>query len=580
MKRLVALTALLTIVIVTALPGVASADTNDFVVTNFTADYYLTRADAQGQMRVVEQINVDLHDYNHGILRAIPTSYKGHSLHLRVNKVSSTSGAPSQYTTSGSNGNEVLKIGDPNRTVTGVQEYTIDYTMDNVITFYGDHDELYWNINGDQWSQPFTAVQATIHLPSGLLFSVRPPVCYAGSYGSTSRWCDISSPVPGVVSAQASNLGIGETLTVVVGFQKGYFKPMGFVDYVRDYWVQVAELVVPIAMLSGAGFVWWWRRGRDAKGTGVIIPQYDAPDNMSPLEVDGIMRFIVQPKALTAVIISLAIRKYIRIIERDNKKTFSLKKKAYSLQLLKKDWTQLSGWEQEIMFALFNRIEQGGEVDLAALATKLSSTANNVKKSVVAGLTTRGYFVSNPTKYASLGLLPAVALVWIFVPGALWLRVGFIAGAVIAAAFYHLSSARTALGVKAKEHILGLKLYLEVAEKERIQKLQSPDAPYMQSQPAPEKTVELFEKLLPYAMVLGVEEAWAKQFASIYINPPDWYTGNYQVFTVAYLMGSLNSGFAQSVQSSFSSPSSSSSSGFGGGGFAGGGGGGGGGGGW
>src|SRR5581483_4022998 len=524
MKRLAALAALLSIVIAVVLPGVASADANDFVVTNFAADYYLTRADAQGQMRVVEQINVNFHDYNHGILRAIPTSYKGHSLNLKINKVSSASGAPSQYTTSGSNGNEVLKIGDPNRTITGAQEYTIDYTMDNVIAFYGDHDELYWDVNGDQWSQPFTAVRATIHLPSGLRLSSHQPVCYAGSYGGYAQDCTIAANSSAVVS-QANEVASGQTLTVVLGLQKGYFKPMGFADYVRDYWVQVAELVVPIAVLGGAGFVWWWRRGRDAKGTGVIIAQYDAPDDMSPLEVYGIMHFTVQPKALTATIVGLAIRKYIRIIERDNKKTFSLKKKAYSLQLLKKDWTQLSGWEQEIMFALFNRIEEGGEVDLAALATKLSSTASNVKKSVVAGLTNRGYFVSNPTKYASLGLLPAAALVWIFVPGAVWLRVGFIAGAVMAAAFYHFSSARTAAGVRAKEHILGLKLYLQVAEKERIQKLQSPDAPYMQSQPAPEKTVELFEKLLPYAMVLGVEEAWAKQFASIYTNPPDWYTG-------------------------------------------------------
>ncbi|HEU4965879.1 MAG TPA: DUF2207 domain-containing protein [Candidatus Saccharimonadales bacterium] len=580
MKRFAAITAILMIVAGVALPGAASADVNDFVVTNFTADYYLTRADAQGQMRIVEQIAVDFHDYNHGILRAIPTSYRGHSLHLKLDKVSSTSGAPAQYSTSGSNGNLVLKIGDPNRTVTGNQEYTIDYTVDNVITFYGDHDELYWDINGDQWSQPFTAVQATVHLPSGLQLSGQRPVCYAGGYGSTSQRCSISATIPGVTSAQASNLGIGETLTVVLGFQKGYFKPMGFADYVRDYWVQAAELLVPIVVLGGAGFIWWFKRGRDAKGRGVIIPEYDAPDNMSPLEVDGIMRFTVQTKALTAVIISLAIRKYIRIIEQDNKKVLSLKKKTYSLQLLKKDWTQLSGWEQEIMFALFNRVEEGSKVDLAALATKLSSTANNVKKSVMAGLTSRGYFVSNPTKYASLGLLPAVALVWIFVPGALWLRIGCIAGAVIAAAFYHMSSARTVLGVQAKEHILGLKLYLEVAEKERIKKLQSPDAPYMQSQPAPAKTVELFEKLLPYAMVLGVEEAWAKQFASIYTTPPDWYAGHYQAFTVGYLMGSLNTGFAQSVQTSFASPSSSSGSGFGGGGFAGGGGGGGGGGGW
>ncbi|MGI0134005.1 MAG: DUF2207 domain-containing protein, partial [Candidatus Micrarchaeaceae archaeon] len=81
--------------------------------------------------------------------------------------------------------------------------------------------------------------------------------------------------------------------------------------------------------------------------------------------------------------------------------------------------------------------------------------------------------------------------------------------------------------------------------------------------------------LLPYAMVLGVEEVWARQFASIYTSLPDWYTGHYQAFTLGYLIGTLNTGFAQSVQTSFASPTSSNGSGFGGG-FAGGGGGGGG----
>jgi uncharacterized membrane protein len=96
---------------------------------------------------------------------------------------------------------------------------------------------------------------------------------------------------------------------------------------------------------------------------------------------------------------------------------------------------------------------------------------------------------------------------------------------------------------------------------------------------APKRTVELFEKLLPYAMVLGVEEAWAKQFENIYKTPPDWYQGNWSAFSAVYLTTSLNSGVQSAVNTAFSSPSSSSGSGFSGGG-SGGGGGGGGGGGW
>ena len=169
MKSLIRFTAAvcLAILLVAILPLQAHADVNDFVINDFTADYYLTRDDPQGQLHVVEQIDLTFSDFNHGILRALPDSYKGKSLKLQVNKVSSDSGAPNQYTTYGDSGNTVLKIGDPNKTVTGQQRYTIDYTMQNVITFYDDHDELYWDVNGNDWAQSFNNVKATFHFPEG-----------------------------------------------------------------------------------------------------------------------------------------------------------------------------------------------------------------------------------------------------------------------------------------------------------------------------------------------------------------------------------------------------------------------------
>jgi uncharacterized membrane protein len=133
--------------------------------------------------------------------------------------------------------------------------------------------------------------------------------------------------------------------------------------------------------------------------------------------------------------------------------------------------------------------------------------------------------------------------------------------------------------VDAREKIKGLKLYLETAEKDRIAMLQSPDAPYAAKSSEPKKTVELFEKLLPFAIVLGVENQWAKQFESIYTTPPDWYSGNWGAFSAVYLASSLG-GSMEAMGATFTPSGSSSSSGFGGGGFSGGGGGGGGGGGW
>ena len=129
--------------------------------------------------------------------------------------------------------------------------------------------------------------------------------------------------------------------------------------------------------------------------------------------------------------------------------------------------------------------------------------------------------------------------------------------------------ARTKKGVLVQEHILGLKQYLTVAEKDR-----------MAFHNAPEKNPQLFERLLPYAIALGVEKQWAEQFADMHMSSPSWYRGAGTDITPALLVTNI-SAFGDTAKSTFTSqPASSSSSGFGGGGFSGGGFGGGGGGSW
>ena len=495
MKRLAVLLAPLAVILALLTPGVASADVNDFTVTDFAADYYLTRADPQGQLRVVEKISVDFTDQNHGILRAIPEPYKGHSLRLHINKVSSDSGAPSQYTTYGDSGNEVLKIGDPNQTVTGNQEYTIDYTVQNVITFYPDHDELYWDVNGDQWQQPFDAASVTLHLPTGIHLWSRVPVCYTGRFGSTAQDCAVTTVDDALQAITTRPLNGNETLTLVAGFDKSFFQPMSWRDYVQDYWMVAAELLGPIVLLGGAGFFWWLKRGRDARGTGVIIPQYDAPDDMKAIEVGALADFRVESRDLTATLIDLAIRKFIKITEVDDTKLLT-KRKTYTLTLLNKDRAGLNNWERSILTAVFSGGDVGAVAKLDDLKAKLYATARSVKRSVDQSLTDRGYFVTNPTKFLAVPIVGVVIVAAIIVQVHLpiWLVAGIVAGAAIFAVFYHFMPARTAIGVAAKEHILGLKMYLEVAEKDRIAMLQSPNAPYTPKSAAPERTVGLFEK--------------------------------------------------------------------------------------
>lgn len=586
MKRLrLSLSGLLLTLALLAVPAAASADVNNFTVTSFKSDQTLSRNDPQGELRIVEEIKVDFTDNNHGILRAIPESYKSHSLQVTINSVSSASGAPARYKAIHSEeGNLVIKIGDPNRTVTGAQQYTIDYTVRNVITFYEDHDELYWDVNGDQWGQPFKNVSVTLRLPDGVS-RVREPVCYTGSYGENQSNCAIESTDPLVVRS-AGPLTPHQTLTYVMGFQKGYFRPSTTRENVGEYAKGLTGFFIPVILLGGAGFAFWRSRGRDPKGRGTIIPQYDAPDQMTPLQASTILDFQASNKALTATIVSLAVRGYLKIVESKQDLKFRKDRLSYSLQLVNADISRLDASETKLVKALFKDLKPGETVDINAKKNKLYETSSSIRASVKKQLTQNGYFRDNSLKSLSKSRL--VTLGWLVL---LFILIDFlvfegaavfgsIAGLLIFIVFALFINARTQKGVEAKEHLLGLKLYLDVAEKDRLQKLQAPDAAYAENAHEPVRTVELFEKLLPYAIVLGVERQWAEQFKDLYVSPPDWYAGNWTTFNAVYLTSTLNSGVGAAVDTAFTAPSSSSGSGFGGGGFSGGGGGGGGGGGW
>ncbi len=561
--------------VLAAAPSV-TADVNDFTVTNFTADYTLDNSDKQGKLHVVEHIAVYFNGQNHGLLRAIPKTYRGHSVRLNIDKVSSDSGAPTALKTTESNDNEVLRIGDPNRTVTGEQSYTIEYTVTDVIAFYQDHDELYWDINGDQWAQELQKVQAAIHLPDGLQ-AVR-QVCYAGSDGSDSQDCTVKTENQTVTAYTNRPLLPYQTLTTAVGFSKGYFAPATPMDWLRENYGHVIGVVVPPLLTFLYAFQRWRRGGKDLKGRGTIVPEYGPPDALTAAEVGVLSSYKFSSREASATIIDLAIRKYLRIIEATEDRLFK-DKKNYYFELLKPADSSLKSHELTILKALFPAQQAGEKIDLSYLKNKFYKTIRALQKSVPQSLVSDGYFATNPQK-AGRGLM-IFGFVLVVVAGVVhsWSSIGFAAAALIFFGFAVLMPKRTDKGVAAKDAIAGLKLYMETAEKDRIAMLQSPDAPYAAKTDAPQQTVQLFEKLLPYAMVLGVEQKWARQFEAIYTTPPDWYNGNWPAFSAVYLASSLDSSMV-AMASSFSAPGSSNSSGLGGGGSAGGGGGGGGGGGW
>ena len=158
--------------------------------------------------------------------------------------------------------------------------------------------------------------------------------------------------------------------------------------------------------------------------------------------------------------------------------------------------------------------------------------------------------------------------------------------------FARILKARTPAGRKAMDEIEGFRLYLSIAEKDRMNLLNPPD-----------RTPELFEKFLPYALALGVEQEWSEQFSEVFARMaaegtapeswrggyhPAWYMGDsLRGFNTGAFASNLGSSLSGAISSASVAPGSRSGFGgrggggsFGGGGGSGGGGGGGGGGGW
>lgn len=514
---------------------------------------------------VSEKIEYDFGDgQKHGMFRDIPIKYKarGGNYNLRISEISvaDEKGDLYNFSTSNAGQNIRIKIGDADKYVSGVKTYVISYKIGRAMNYFEGHDELYWNVTGNDWEVPIEKASAKISLFNGSEDGIE-RVCYQGKYGSSAS-CLISGDL-----FESQSLYPGEGLTVVFGFPKGIVqKPTAFQNFLAtllDNWILLLPVAVFFLMLY-----FWWKRGKDPKGRGTIIAQYDAPDEIKPIEVGTVIDNSSDNKDISAEIISLAVRGYLKITKIKEKKFLS--EANYELEKLKSEESLEDDFDVKLMNGLFGKKLK---VDLSDLKDKFYKKTGEINNLVCDSVVKRGYYSSNPNSmehlYVGIGVL--VALIGTIIFGKIFGTLGAIAVAisgVIIIVFGFLMPARTQKGVLAKEHIFGLKEYLRVAEKDRIK-----------FHNAPEKNPKHFEKLLPFAMVLGVEKEWAEQFKDIYKENPSWYSDPSGAnFNALLLANNLNS-FSTSANSTLTSNPSSASgggsgfSGGGGGGFGGGGGG-------
>ncbi len=511
-----------------------------------------------------ENIQYDFGDTErHGIYRDIPETHvrDNATYDYRLHPVAVTrDGSSEKYTTSHSNGNLELKIGNADQTINGAHAYAIRYETDRAYTFFPDHDELYWNVTGNEWNVAIEQAQFTYPLPAGTDIAQVNVVCYTGETGSQAADCTTAKTNGAVVVTATRVLEPNEGMTVVIGLPKGVIPEPTQTDRI---WMIVQDngvLAFPLLALILMGAL-WWTRGRDPQKR-TVVPEYEPPKDLTPALAAATMESSGTPpaRAVTATIIDMARRGYLKI-RFGEKKHLIGKEQTYTF-VKAKPADGLADYEREIYDGLFAAEDEMTleELKKTTFYTSIQSFRTKIRKE----LTTRGIYAGDPQKVRATYIVIGIVVIWggISFLGDTGLGVAStIITGLIVIAFGMLMTKRTPEGVKVLSDLMGFKWFLSVTEKDRFD-----------FHNAPERTPEQFMEFLPYAIAFGVEKKWAEQFASIPMDPPAWAEGA--------SAGSWSAvGFSSAVSSMNTAATSMSSAGSGGSGFSGGGSGGGGGGG-
>lgn len=474
---------------------------------------------ADAAVTVTEEIAVHFDLPRHGIIREIPYSYRlptGERFSLRISAVEvRADGGRVPVSARRSGGRLVLRIGDPDRLVTGTVVYLIRYRVERALRPYGDEVELYWNAIGTEWTMPIARATVRIRLPEGV-----PPegvryVGYRGGYGARGAFA--LAPTDGELAGEAEGLGVGEGITVAVRFPAEHVALPGFGRELLWFLSDNAYAGVPLLTLL-AMFGIWWARGRDPR-RGTIPIEYAPPEGVGPAAAGVLVDDRFDPRDLAAGILSLAAKGHLKIVELGEGK----EPEDYELRRLG-GREPLTPFEERLLGALFKG--KGGAVRLSELRHEFYAEVPALAARIYMELTERGIYPANPDRvrgfYRTVGIgiavLGAMLGIW---QGSLYLglAVGTSGGIVLLFAPY--MPRKTRKGMEVLRRVLGLEEYIRRAEK-----------PYLEFAAAERH----FEELLPYAMAFGLVERWTRKFEGLLGSPPQWYEGRFPTYS-PYLFG-------------------------------------------
>jgi uncharacterized membrane protein YgcG len=538
-------------------------------------------ASEDGTIDVTETIQAHFGGENwHGLYRMIPTEYTNdeglnYSLLIDHIAVNDSDGHSLKYEQSREGRYTKFKIFIPDAD-DSTHTVVLHYRVIDAIRFFEDHDELYWNVTGNDWEVPIESAGAHIALPAGV--TGLHAIAYTGALNSRVQDSVVEVHDNTVDIHTTRPLSFHQGLTAVVGFDKGFVHPPSgatrFVQFLRSN----TPLLIPIGVFF-LMFWLWWTRGRGPERQAIAV-QYEPPDKLTPGECGTLVDNEAAMRDITATLVDLAVKGYLTIEQKDESHLLGLShSKEYIFHLKKPpaEWANARPHEAQMLAALFD----GGasaDVKLSDLQNHFYTQLPAIRDSIFAALMSDNYYLHRPDSVRQGYIGAGLAIGFLMVAGngilaratgiasPTWIIAGIASGLVICV-FGYFMSARTVTGQRALEKVLGFEDFLGRTQKDQIDRLQT--------------TPELFEKFLPYAMALHVEKKWVQAFSGMALQPPTWYQGSYGGGFMPYLLvNDLNMMSTQAGTTMASSPRSSGGSGFGGGGGAGGGFGGGGGGGF
>ena len=529
------------------------------------------------EIRVNPDSSIDVHEtirprftgsWN-GIYRTIPVEYRtpqgfNYDLYLDLQAVTDGSGRPLRHKSSSERHYRKIMVWVP-----GARDATrtvvLQYRVRNGLKFFEEHDELYWNVTGDEWEIPIEAARARIVLPESAT-GLR-ALAFTGSYGSQQREADVSVRGNEVLLRMQRPLAFREGLTAVVGWDKGIVREPSRAEktllFLRANWI----VLLPLSLFA-LMYLLWYARGRDPR-LRPITTRYEPPQGMSPAEVGTLVDNSPNMRDITASLVDLAVRGFLVIQEKEEEKLLLTSRTEYSFQLTKPadQWGELLPHERKLLDSVFAKGAQE-TVALSDLRNKFYRSLPKIRDRIFERLLEHRYYASRPDKVKRRWVIGAavVAGICLWLGGAVSALTGLgqgsvtfvgLTSAVIILVFGLYMPARTVAGTRALEGVLGFEEFMNRVEADRYQRVT--------------KSPEMFEKYLPFAMALGVEKSWVKAFEGIYTEEPQWYQGNYRTgFRPGNFVNNLGEMSKQAGRAMASAPRSSGGSGFSGGGSSGG----------